>query len=191
MLGNDRLSKARSQSRTLRVVSPGGGDGGGSATCASSASDVPDGRDGAGGCFPGVSNTGPNAPATSMATYNGSCTINSANVVIDSKVVNCRTLVVSGAGGGLVLKNSYLNGGIVQSGGAPPFIVQDTFIDSGVQYPACGNGSCPAGKYACGDTGNATSDCGVTSRSVAGRLPNRSDAAKSLCWLDSRTPVRL
>ena len=97
-----------------------------------------------------------------MATYAGSCTINTANVVIDSKVVNCRTLVVAGGGAGFVLKNSYLNGGIVQSGGAAAFTVQDSFIDSGTQYPACSNGSCPAGKYACGDTGNATSDCGVT-----------------------------
>jgi hypothetical protein len=97
-----------------------------------------------------------------MATYVGPCTITSANVVIDSKVVNCRTLVVASGGAGLVLKNSYLNGGIVQSGGAAAFTVQDSFIDSGVQYPACSNGSCPAGKYACGDTGNATSDCGVT-----------------------------
>ena len=61
-----------------------------------------------------------------------------------------------------MLKNSYLNGGIVQSGGAAAFTVQDSFIDSGIQYPACSNGSCPAGKYACGDTGNATTDCGVT-----------------------------
>ena len=83
-------------------------------------------------------------------------------MVIDSKVVNCRTLVVASGGAGLVLKNSYLNGGIVQSGGAAAFTVQDSFIDSGVQYPACSNGSCPAGKYACGDTGNATTDCGVT-----------------------------
>ena len=29
-------------------------------------------------------------------------------------------------------------------------------------YPACSDGSCPAGKYACGDTGNATTQCGVT-----------------------------
>ena len=96
-----------------------------------------------------------------MATYTGPCTINTANVVIDSKVVNCRTLVVASGGGGLVLKNSYLNGGIVQSGGAAAFTVQDSFIDSGVQYPACSNGSCPAGKYACGDPSNATTDCGV------------------------------
>jgi hypothetical protein len=97
-----------------------------------------------------------------MATYTGPCTITSANVVIDSRVVNCRTLVVAAGGGGLVLRNSYLNGGIVQSGGAPAFTVQDSFIDSSVSYPACGDGSCPAGKYACGDTGNATTDCGVT-----------------------------
>jgi hypothetical protein len=97
-----------------------------------------------------------------MATYLGGCTITSANVVIDSKVVNCRTIVVAGSGAGFVLKNSYLNGGIVQSGGAAAFTVQDSFIDSGVQYPACSNGSCPAGKYACGDTSNATTDCGVT-----------------------------
>ena len=55
-----------------------------------------------------------------------------------------------------MLKNSYLNGGIVQSGGAAAFTVQDSLIDTGVQFPACSDGSCPAGKYACGDTGNAT-----------------------------------
>ena len=134
----------------------------GTSGCASTSSNVPDGSDGRGSCFPGLANTGPNAPATSMATYTGSCTITTANVVIDSKVVNCRTINVASGGAGFVLKNSYLNGGIVQSGGAASFTVQDSFIDSGVMYPACSNGSCPAGKYACGDTGNATSDCGVT-----------------------------
>ena len=122
---------------------------------------MPDGSDGRGGCFPGTANTGPNAPASSMATYTGSCTITTANVVIDSKVVNCRTLTVANGGGGLVLKNSYLNGSIIQSGGAAAYTVQDSFIDSGVQFPACSNGSCPAGKYACGDTRNQTADCGV------------------------------
>ena len=88
-----------------------------------------------------------------METYTGSCTIKTANVVIDSKVVNCRTINVANTGTGFVLRNSYLNGGIVQSGGSAAFTVEDSFIDSGVQYPACSNGSCPAGKYACGDTG--------------------------------------
>jgi hypothetical protein len=95
-----------------------------------------------------------------MPIYTGTCTISVANTVIDSKVVNCRSIDVRASG--FVLKNSYLNGGIVQSNGSPSFTVQDSFIDSGVQYPACSNGSCPAGKYACGDTGNATTDCGVT-----------------------------
>ena len=86
--------------------------------CASTSANVPDGSDGRGGCFPGVSNTGPSAPATSMADLHRVLHDHpTANVVIDSKVVNCRTLVVASGGGGLVLKNSYLNGGIVQSGG--------------------------------------------------------------------------
>jgi hypothetical protein len=122
---------------------------------------VPDGPDGMGGCFPGPANTGPSAPASSMATYGGSCTITNANVVIDSKVVNCRTLVITGSAGGFTLKNSYLNGSIVQSGGAAAYTVSDTFIDSGIQFPACSDGSCPAGKYACGDINNGTYDCGV------------------------------
>jgi hypothetical protein len=156
-LGNALLGQARSEIRTLKVARTGGVDASG---CASTSANVPDGSDGRGGCFPGPANTGPNKPASGMATYTGPCTITTANVVIDSKVVNCRTLSVTSSGGGLVLKNSYLNGSIVQSGGAA-YTVQDSFIDSGVQYPACSDGSCPAGKYACGDLGNATADCGV------------------------------
>lgn len=128
--------------------------------CAVTTPNVPDGPDGRGGCFPGTTNTGPNAAATTMPTYTGSCTITTANTVIDTMVVNCRTLDVRAAG--LVLRNSYLNGGIVQSSGAAAFIVADSLIDSGLQYPACSDGSCPAGKYACGDPNNQTTDCGVT-----------------------------
>jgi hypothetical protein len=96
-----------------------------------------------------------------MATYTGSCTISVANTTIDSKVVNCRELLV--AASGFTLSNSYLNGGIVQNDGNPAsFTVKDSLIDSGVQYPACSDGSCPAGKYACGDPNNQTTDCGVT-----------------------------
>ena len=60
-----------------------------------------------------------------------------------------------------MLKNSYLNGGIVQSGGSPAFIVQDSFIDSGVSTPRAAT-ELPGRKYACGDTDNPTTDCGVT-----------------------------
>jgi hypothetical protein len=157
-LGNALLGKARSKIRTLKVVRPGGV---GASGCASTSANVPDGSDGRGGCFPGPANTGPSKPASSMTTYPGPCTITRANVVIDSKVVNCRTLVVTGSAGGLVLKNSYLNGSIVQSGGAAAYTVSDSFIDSGIQFPACSDGSCPAGKYACGDINNGTVDCGV------------------------------
>jgi len=128
--------------------------------CDTTTPNVPGGPDGNGGCFPGLANTGPNAAASTMASYTGSCTISVANTVIDSKVVNCRTIVVSASG--FVLKNSYLNGGIVQSGSRPAFTVQDSLVDSGVQYPACSDGSCPAGKYACGDPNNQTTDCGIT-----------------------------
>ena len=156
-LGNSLLGKAKSKIRTLRVTGSGGG---GAAGCAV-AGYVPDGPDGRGGCFPGPANTGPNKAATAMATYGGSCTINTPNTVIDSKVVNCRSIVVTAGAAGFVLKNSYLNGGVIQSGGSAAFTVQDSFIDSGVQFPACSDGSCPAGKYACGDLMNTTADCGV------------------------------
>jgi len=88
-----------------------------------------------------------------MATYTGPCTISTANVVIDSRVVNCDLVLTSGAGG-FVLKNSYLNGHVVQNGTAA-FTVQDTLVDGGEQFPACSGGTCPAGKYAC-------TDCGMT-----------------------------
>lgn len=127
--------------------------------CDTTTPNVPGGPDGNGGCFPGLANTGPNAAASTMAVYTGSCTISVANTVIDSKVVNCRTIVV--AASGFVLKNSYLNGGIVQTSGNPSFTVQDSLVDSGVQYPAASTGA-PAGKYACGDPNNQTTDCGIT-----------------------------
>jgi hypothetical protein len=77
-------------------------------------------------------------------------------------VVNCRVLDIASGGAGFVLKNSYLNGGVVQSTGSASFTIEDSFVDSGVQYPACSDGSCPAGKYACGDPNNQTTDCGIT-----------------------------
>ncbi len=129
--------------------------------CAASAANVPDGPDGNGGCFPGPSNTGPNAPESSMTAYTGSCTVTAANVVIDSKIVNCSPLVVGSGASGLMIKNSYLKGGVIQNGGSASFTVQDSMIDNAVSYPACSGGTCSAGKYACGDPNNATTQCGV------------------------------
>lgn len=132
----------------------------GAANCASATQHTPDGPDGNGGCWPGPSNTGPNAPESSMASFND-CTIDSPGVVIDSKVVNCSPLVVGSNATGLVIKNSYLKGGVIQSNSTASFSIQDSHIDNAVSYPACGNGSCTAGKYACGDPNNATTQCGV------------------------------
>jgi hypothetical protein len=97
-----------------------------------------------------------------MATYSGSCTITAANTTIDSKVVNCSPLVVGPNASGLVIKNSYIKGGVIQTSGSASFTVQDSHIDNAVSYPACtAPSSCAAGKYACGDPNNATTQCGV------------------------------
>lgn len=126
------------------------------------AANTPGGSDPFGGCFPGTANTGPNAPQSSMAAYTGPCTVTAANVIIDSKVVNCSPLLVGTGASGLMIKNSYIKGGVIQDGGSASFTIQDSMIDNAVSYPACPSGSsCPAGLYACGDPNNATVDCGI------------------------------
>jgi hypothetical protein len=129
--------------------------------CASQSANVPDGKDPSGGCFPGPSNTG--VPAgTALSNYTGPCTITAANTVIDSKTVNCSPLEVGSSASGLVIKNSRVNGGVIQEGGSATFTIQDSTIDNAVNYPACtAPSSCAAGKYACGDPNNATTQCGV------------------------------
>lgn len=136
--------------------------------CALSTPNVPDGPDPWGGCFPGPSNTGPNAPENTMSVYSGPCTLNAPNITIDSKIVNCSPLIVPNVATGLLIKNSYLYGGVVQPNGSDPsqtasFTIQDSYIDNAVMYGACSGGpySCPAGLYACGDPNNGTTDCGV------------------------------
>ena len=94
---------------------------------------VPGGPDGNGRLLARTANTGPNAPESSMSAYTGSCTINAANTVIDSKVVNCdisrRRVRVRAS------RTRYLNGGIVQSE-ATRRSPSRTRFDIGVQYPA-------------------------------------------------------
>jgi hypothetical protein len=131
------------------------------AGCASPVPNVADGADREGGCFPGPSNTG--VPAgTALTAYTGSCTISAANTVIDSKTVNCSPLEVGSGASGLVIKNSQVNGGVIQESGSASFTIQDSTIDNAVDYPACtAPSSCAAGSYACGDPDNATTQCGV------------------------------
>jgi hypothetical protein len=128
----------------------GGGGGGTTTSCALTTLHVPDGPDGMGGCWPGPSNTGPNWPRpidSTTAVYTGSCTITVANTVIDTKVVKCNPLSVNASG--LVIKNSYVNGGVINNG-TQQFTIQDSVLDN----------SQPSG-YACGDPNNATTECGV------------------------------
>lgn len=140
-------------------------------TCAQVTANIPDGPDPWGGCFPGPANTGPNAPEGTMSAYGGSCTLSAPNVTIDSKVINCSPLIVPNVATGLLIKNSYIHGGVVQPGGSDPsetaaFTIQDSYLDNAISYPACTGGpyvgaQCPAGMYACGDPNNGTTDCGT------------------------------
>jgi hypothetical protein len=142
------------------LLSNYGKSGGGTVSC-TGAQHSPGGSDGAGGCWPGSNNTGPNAAESSMSVYTGSCTISAANTTIDSKVINCSPLLVGVGASGLLVKNSYVKGGIISEGTAS-FTIQDSLIDNAVHYNACSSPStCASGNYACGDPNNATIDCGV------------------------------
>lgn len=140
----------------VAAIIAGGGGG-----CPVGTANVPGGADSIGGCFPGLASTG--VPSgTTLTTYSGSCTITAPNVTIDSKTINCSPVLVGPLASGLVIKNSQINGGVIQDSGSASFTIQDSNIDNGVTYPACsGATSCAAGKYACGDPNNATTDCGV------------------------------
>jgi hypothetical protein len=107
--------------------SGGGGSSGGA--CGSSATHVPDGPDGMGGCWPGPSNTG--VPGgVSLSNYSGPCTITTAGTVIDAKTVNCQLLIRAN---NVVIKRSHLKGGVsgLEADGAS-FTIQDSFLDNGI-----------------------------------------------------------
>lgn len=142
---------------TAPVVTPSTG------TCAVATQHVPDGPDGMGGCWPGPSNTGPNALEADMARYDGPCTITASNTVIDSKVVHCATLLIAAGANNVLIKNSYVLGGVIQKdeNATSSFTIEDSQIDNAQAYPACSNGSCQAGPYACGSPVNQTTECGV------------------------------
>jgi len=108
----------------------GGGDGGGGGTsCSGAANHVPDGPDGTGTCWPGTNNTG--IPAGTVLTSTSSCTITTANVVLDSKNFTC-DLVVRAAN--VTVKNSKVNGQVVVDTDANntwSLTIQDSEIDGG------------------------------------------------------------
>ncbi len=161
--------EAGTRSGTASVVSDSNASGGSAVqfsstvSCATSTQHVPDGPDGMGGCWPGPNNTGPSAAESSMTAWTGGCTINTPNVTIDSKIINCAPLTVGTNAAGLMIKNSYLKGGVVQDSASASYTIQDSQLDNAVSRPACTSGTtCAAGKYACGDLNNGTVDCGVS-----------------------------
>ncbi|HEU5035723.1 MAG TPA: hypothetical protein VFT70_01875 [Nocardioides sp.] len=110
-LGNQALRTARSGYENLTVVAADDGgtppvDGGGGGS-------TPPPGDGGGGTpsgFPDASNTG--VPAgTELTSYNGSCTISTANTVIDSKTIDCSELLVQASD--VTIRNSKINGRIL------------------------------------------------------------------------------
>ena len=69
---------------------------------------MPGGPDGMGGCWPYEGNTG--VPSgTTLTAYTGSCTITTANTVIDSKLVNCGLNIRAA---NVVVRNSQINGNV-------------------------------------------------------------------------------
>ena len=108
--------------------------------CSPASPNVPGGPDGMGGCWPGAPNTGPDAPESSMSAYSGPCKITAANTTIDSKVIRCDITV---AASGLVIKNSYVHGSVLQEDGSPSFTVQDSLINGASPYACinCGVGN--------------------------------------------------
>jgi hypothetical protein len=61
-----------------------------------------------------------------MSVYSGPCDITAANTVIDSQVIRCNITV---GASGLVIKNSYIYGSVLQNGGSASFTVQDSLIN--------------------------------------------------------------
>jgi hypothetical protein len=61
-----------------------------------------------------------------MSAYAGPCTIAAADTLIDSKVIRCDITVRAS---GLVIRNSYVYGSVLQEGGSPSFRIEDSRID--------------------------------------------------------------
>lgn len=85
--------------------------------------------------WPSSSNTGV-PTGTALTPYTGSCTITTANTVIDAKTLNC-DLVIRATG--VRVTRSHLNGRIVSTSGGS-VSVSDSYVDGGQQetFPAVG-----------------------------------------------------
>jgi hypothetical protein len=100
-----------------------------SGDCASSTPYAPDSPDPWGDCWPGPESTGV-PEGTSLTTYGGSCTITTPDTVIDSKIVNCNSLVISTSG--VEITNSQVNGHVAVDSDSYPNAYSFTITDSDI-----------------------------------------------------------
>lgn len=100
-------------------------------SCPVAGTNVPGGRDPWGGCWPGPGNTG--VPSgTSLSAYTGSCTVTTANTVIDSKMIICSTLTIRATG--VIIRRSLLQGtDVTNSGGTGTFTIEDSTVVNGAR----------------------------------------------------------
>jgi hypothetical protein len=111
-----------------------------SGPCPVAGKNVPGAADPWGGCFPGPGNTG--VPAgVALATYTGSCTITTANAVLDHLLITCSTLDIQAKG--VVIRNSMLQGTDLDddNDSSSSFTITDSTIVNGAREQ-CG---CVAG----------------------------------------------
>ena len=81
--------------------------------------------------LPGPTTTGPNTPASMLPVYTGSCTITAPNTVIDEQDRQLQPARDRQRGAsGLVIKNSRVNGGVIQESGSTSFTIQDSTLDN-------------------------------------------------------------
>jgi len=140
-ISDAQASGGRAVQFNAPVTGGGGGGGGGTSGCAVAASNVPDGHDPWGGCWPGPSTTG--VPAgTALTTPTGLSSDGNLVVATPNAVVSGIDLTkVSGEGGilvqatGVTIKNSKVRFVDVDfaapnaDGGAHPTVIQDTEFD--------------------------------------------------------------
>lgn len=92
------------------------------------AANTPGGSDGVGGCFPGSQNTGVPAGVT-LTAYTGPCTIGTAGLTIDSKLITCNELTINAAG--VTVSKSEVRGQItINEGSSASLTIADSFVNA-------------------------------------------------------------
>ncbi len=143
----DYEAEAGTRSGNASLASGSGASGGSAVKFSSTASacpvstpNVPDGPDPWGGCFPGPASTGyphglsgdTRTPVT-LTAYTGSCTVTTANTVIDSKTISCSGGMDVRAAN-VTIKNSKITDGIsvnTEASQSYSLTLQDTEVYGG------------------------------------------------------------